>query len=235
MTNLATPSTVDLRSRAIAHVLKVILVRAGVVFLAAWSVHYWQAWVFVGLTAVSETITHGYLLRRDPALLERRIGQGMKAPKEQRSAQKTVQTTAMGLTLVTIVLAANDHCHGWSTVPTSVNLLGFVLVAASQAMVFLVFKTNTYAAATVEVHENQTVVSTGPYALVRHPMYTAVVVLLIGLPLALGSLWGVLPGMVMTAVLAARLKDEEKMLAGSLAGYTEYQSRVRHRLVPLVW
>jgi protein-S-isoprenylcysteine O-methyltransferase Ste14 len=225
----------DLRDRAAIHVIRMVLVRGLVVFLAAWTFHYWQAWVFVGLTAVAEGITHGYLLRRDPALLERRIGRELRVRKEERDAQKTVQNLAQGLMLVTIVLATQDHRHGWSSVPTSVCVLGFALVAAAQAMVFLVFRTNTYAASTVQVEANQKVVSSGPYALVRHPMYSALVVQLIGLPLGLGSLWALLPGMVMTVVLAVRLLDEEKFLATNLAGYQEYQSRVRHRLVPLVW
>jgi len=225
----------NLRNRAITHVFRMVLVRALVVFSAAMSFRYWQAWVFVGLTAVAEGGIHGYLLRHDPALLERRIGQDLRARKEERDSQKTVQNSAQLLTLVTIVLAIQDHRHGWSSVPTSVSVLGFALVAAAQAMVFLVFKTNTYAASIVAVEDNQKVVSSGPYALVRHPMYSALVVQLIGLPLGLGSLWGVLPGMVMTVVLAVRLLDEEKFLATNLAGYKEYQSRVRHRLVPLVW
>jgi protein-S-isoprenylcysteine O-methyltransferase Ste14 len=225
----------NLASRAVGHLLRVVIMRGLVVFLVAWTVNYWQAWVFVALSFLGEGATNLYMLRKDPALLERRIDKTKKAPTEDRQSQKTVTTIAQGLMLVTVVLAALDHRHGWSSVPTSVCVLGFVLMAASQYMVYLVFKTNTYAAATVQVEENQTVVSSGPYALVRHPMYTGIAVLLMGLPLGLGSLWAVLPGMLMTVVLAARLLDEEKFLATNLAGYTDYQSRVRHRLVPLVW
>jgi protein-S-isoprenylcysteine O-methyltransferase Ste14 len=146
-----------------------------------------------------------------------------------------VTTTAQSLMLMTVVLAANDHRHHWSSVPASVCVLGFVLMACAQYTVFMVLRTNTYAAATVQVEENQTVVSSGPYALVRHPMYSGLAVLLIGLPLGMGSLWALLPGAFMTLVLAVRLLDEEKFLASNLAGYPEYMSRVRHRLVPLVW
>jgi hypothetical protein len=199
----------NLRSRAVIQLIRHLLVRAVLVFPFAWTFHYWQAWAFLAVNLVGEGGTELYLYRKDPALLDRRLGQGVRARTEERTSQQKVQTAA--------------------------QLFGVALMALSLFMVFLVFKTNTYASATVQVEEDQQVVSSGPYALVRHPMYSAVLVSLIGIPLGLGSLWALLPGVVLTAVLAVRLLDEEKFLAKNLAGYPEYMSTVRHRLVPLVW
>jgi len=225
----------NLRSRAVIQLIRHLLVRAFLVFPFAGTFHYWQAWAFLAVNLVGEGGTELYLYRKDPALLDRRLGQGVRGRTEERTSQQKVQTAAQLLMMITMALAATDHRKGWSSVPASVCLVGVALMALSLFMVFLVFKTNTYASATVQVEENQHVVSSGPYALVRHPMYSALLVSLIGIPLGLGSLWALLPGVVLTAVLAVRLLDEEKFLAKNLAGYTEYMSTVRHRLVPLVW
>lgn len=225
----------SLASRALISLIRQLIVRVVFLLLFAWTVEYWQAWTFVALLFVWEGATSLYLYRRDPALLQRRLGQGVRARTEETAAQQKVQSAVQGLMLVTLALAATDHRKDWSSLSASVCVVGFVLLATALAMVFLVFKTNTYAAATVQVEQGQQVVSTGPYALVRHPMYAALVLQLVAQPLALGSLWALLPCVVVIAVLALRALDEEKFLVKNLAGYSEYMTRVRHRLVPLVW
>ena len=119
--------------------------------------------------------------------------------------------------------------------PPYLSIIGDVLVALGLYFVFLVFKENTFTSAIIEIDDEQRVISTGLYALVRHPMYIGALVMLIGVPLALGSLWGLITIVPMVFVLVARLLDEEKFLAKNLAGYSEYQSRVRSRLLPLIW
>jgi protein-S-isoprenylcysteine O-methyltransferase Ste14 len=133
------------------------------------------------------------------------------------------------------VVSALDHKHGWSNVPVFVILLGDLLVAVGLVLVLLVFRANPFAASTVTVEHGQTVISTGPYAFVRHPMYSGLLLVFLGLPLALGSWWGLLIFPLLVAVLIWRLTDEERYLAEHLPGYREYRSRVRSRLIPGVW
>ena len=133
------------------------------------------------------------------------------------------------------VVSALGHRFGWSPVPTAICLVGDVLVAVGLAVVMLVIIQNSYAAATVRVEAGQKLVSTGLYGLVRHPMYTGNVIAMVGIPLALGSYWGlvvVLPGLVL---LALRIRDEEKLLQEELDGYREYTQNIRYRLVPCMW
>jgi protein-S-isoprenylcysteine O-methyltransferase Ste14 len=135
----------------------------------------------------------------------------------------------------TVLLPAIDHRYGWSNVPTPIALLGNAIVALGFLAVLLVFRENTYGASTIQVAEGQKVISTGPYALVRHPMYAASLVLMAGIPLALGSWWGLLMLLPGSAILVWRLLDEESFLTRNLPGYAQYTDKVRHRLVPFVW
>jgi protein-S-isoprenylcysteine O-methyltransferase Ste14 len=178
-------------------------------------------------------VTTLYLLRRDPALLERRMSGGPTA--EKRPAQRLIMLgTSLGF-IALLVVPALDHRFGWSAVPFEAVVVGDVLVAVGFALIVRVYRENTFSSATIEVAENQTVISTGPYAIVRHPMYASGSLYLFGTPLALGSYWGLVPIAAMMPFLIWRLLDEERLLAKDLAGYAEYQKRVRHRLVPFVW
>jgi protein-S-isoprenylcysteine O-methyltransferase Ste14 len=202
-------------------------------FVPAGTVNYWQAWVFLVVVAISVWIPPIYLLRTNPAALQRRMRGGPAA--ESRVAQKVVIAGLYLSLAAMVVVSALDHRFGWSPVPPAICLVGDVLVAAGLGVVALVLIQNSYAASTVQVEAGQTVVSTGLYGLVRHPMYTGNVIMLVGIPLALGSCWGlvfVVPGLI---VLAVRIRDEEKLLREELTGYREYTQTVRHRLVPLMW
>ena len=154
---------------------------------------------------------------------------------EPRRVQRLIMLCASLGFVALLVVPALDHRFGWSRVSLVGVVTGDVLVALGFYLISRVFKENTYTSATVEVAENQKVISTGPYAIVRHPMYASAFLYLVGTPPALGSCWGLLPMAVLTPVLIWRLLDEERLLARDLAGYTEYQKRVRHRLVPFVW
>ncbi len=202
-------------------------------FLPAGTFNYWQAWVFLVVVAVPAWIPPVYLLRKDPVALQARMSGGPAA--ETRIAQKLIIAGLYASLAAMVVVSALDHRFGWSSVPTSICLVGDVLVAAGLGVSAAVVIQNSYAAATVRVKEGQTVVSTGLYGLVRHPMYTGNVIMMIGIPLALGSYWGlvfVAPGV---AVLAWRIRDEEKLLQQELDGYREYTQKVRYRLVPAMW
>ncbi len=134
-----------------------------------------------------------------------------------------------------LVVPSLDHRFSWSHIPLWLVLTGDLLVVFGFYTVFRVFRVNTFTAATVEVTEQQTVISTGPYAFVRHPMYTGALIMLFGTPLALASWWGLVPFLLMVAVIVVRLLDEEKMLLADLPGYPDYVTRVKYRLMPLVW
>lgn len=202
-------------------------------FVPAGTLHYWQAWVFLTVFAVSTWIPSVYLLRTNPEALGRRMRVGPLA--ETRTLQRIVITAIFICFPILFVLSALDHRFGWSAVPTPVCLLGDVLVAAGLVLSMLVIIQNGYAAANVAVEEGQTLVSTGLYGVVRHPMYVGNVALMVGTPLALGSYWGLLLLLPGLALLVLRILDEEKLLTRELPGYAAYTGQVRYRLLPYVW
>ena len=208
-------------------------VMALLLFGPAGTVRYWQAWVYLSIFTSASVLTTLYLMRRDPALLERRMRGGPTA--EKRPAQKLIMLcTSIGF-IALLVVPAFDHRFGWCAVPLAGVVAGDVLVAIGFYLIGLVYRENTFTSATIEVVENQKVISTGPYAIVRHPMYASGSFYLLGTPLALGSYWGVVPIAVMMPFLIWRLLEEERFLSRNLPGYSEYQKRVRYRLVPFVW
>jgi protein-S-isoprenylcysteine O-methyltransferase Ste14 len=204
-----------------------------ILFFPAGTFDYWQAWVFLVVVVLSAWIPTIYLQRKNPVVLERRMRGGPAA--ETRTAQKVVVGGLYLSLAAMVVVSVLDHRFGWSPVPTAICLVGDVLVAVGLGVVVLVIIQNSYAAATVQVEAGQKVVCTGLYGLVRHPMYTGNVIMMVGIPLALGSYWGlvfVVPGLI---VLASRIRDEEKLLQEELDGYREYTQKVRYRLMPYMW
>ena len=219
--------------KAFARQLFLLLAMAAVLFTLAGTLHYWQAWTFLAVYFTSSMAIILYLLRKDPKLLERRLGGGPLA--EKQTSQKIIKfLTSLGF-IGLILVSACDHRFAWSRLPASVALAGDALVALGWLAIFFVFKENSFASATIELAPDHKVISTGPYALVRHPMYAGGIVMLLGIPIALGSWWGVLVIAAMLPALIWRLLDEEKFLARNLPGYVEYQEKVRYRLAPRVW
>ena len=203
------------------------------VFWPAGTFDYGRGWAFIAVFAASTTIPSLYLAAKNPAALKRRMQAGPAA--ETRLLQKIIISIAFLAMGATIVVSALDFRFGWSSVPAAVSVAGDVLVAAGLGIAMLTTIQNGYASANITVESGQELVSTGMYSVVRHPMYFGNVVLMIGIPLALGSYWGllfVIPGL---AVLAVRILDEEKVLTQQLAGYPDYAQRVHYRLVPCVW
>jgi protein-S-isoprenylcysteine O-methyltransferase Ste14 len=202
-------------------------------FLAAGTFNYRQAWVLLVVFALSTWIPSIYLLRTNPVALQRRLRAGPTV--ETRVVQKVVIACWYLSLAAMFVVSALDHRFGWSPVPAAICLVGDVLVAVGLGVVMLVVIQNSYAAATVRVEAGQKLISTGLYGLVRHPMYTGNMIMIVGIPVALGSYWGlvfVIPGLI---VLGLRIHDEEKLLQEQLDGYHEYTQKVRYRLVPCMW
>lgn len=223
----------NLTGKTVLGFTQLISVLGILLLVPAWTLDYWQAWVYWFVFAASSALITAYLWKRDPKLLERRIDAGPGAETEK--TQKLIQLLAFLAFIGAMILPSLDHRYSWSAVPLPVVLAGDVVVALGFLIVFLVFKENTFAAATIAVSSDQKVVSTGPYAIVRHPMYSGALVMLLGTPLALGSWWGLLMFIPMTLIIAWRARDEERFLDKKLCGYEEYCRRVRYRLAPLVW
>lgn len=203
------------------------------IFLSAWTFDYWQAWAFLASITVATVMLTLYLMKHDPALLERRMRAGPTA--EKRTAQKLVMTLVVVAFFLEVVIAALDHRFAWSQPPAAVCLFGDALVLLSYLTFYFVCKENSFASATIELADNQKVVSTGPYRLVRHPMYSGGSLLFFGMPLALGSYWGLTLVFILLPVLLLRIVDEEKFLKDHLAGYNDYCQKVKYRLLPLVY
>jgi protein-S-isoprenylcysteine O-methyltransferase Ste14 len=203
------------------------------VFWPAGTFDYWRGWAFIAVFATATMIPSLYLAATNPAALKRRMQAGPAA--ETRPLQKIIITFAFLSMGAMIVVSTLDFRFGWSSVPTAVSVIGDVMVAVGLLIAMITTIQNGYAAANINVESDQKVVSTGFYALVRHPMYFGNVVLMLGIPLALGSYWGLLFVILGLVVLAVRILDEEKVLAQQLTGYTDYVQRVHYRLVPGVW
>lgn len=204
-----------------------------VLFLPAWTLNFWQAWVFILVFLVLVTLTGVYFSIKDPALMERRKQAGPAA--EQSTGQKIMITFAFISLLGVLIFSALDHHFRWSQMPAYVSIIGDGLVVLANVIWFYVQKENTFVGSTVQIYEGQKVILTGPYALVRHPKYVGDLVLIIGIPLALGSWWGLLILALSIPGLVWKILDEEKLLRKDLPGYVEYTQKVHYRLVPHLW
>jgi protein-S-isoprenylcysteine O-methyltransferase Ste14 len=202
-------------------------------FIPAGTLNYWQAWVFIAAFVVSTNVIGLYLLFHDPELLKRRQNFGPAA--ERNTTQKIIASVLILGSVGVLVFCALDHRFGWSPVPPAVSIIGDALVALGLLMNLAVLKENSYSSANIRTFQGQKVISTGPYALVRHPMYTGVLVMMLGMPLALDSRWGLVILALILPALALRILDEEKLLKRDLAGYLAYTHKVRYRLVPYLW
>src|SRR5262245_40061660 len=196
---------------ALAAVLALLL------FVPAGTMRYWQAWLYLSIFFGASLLTTRHLMRTDPALLQRRMSGGPTA--EQRAAQKVIMSFLSIGFIALLVVPALDRRFEWSAVPQYGVLVGDILVIVGFWLIFLVYRVNTFTAATIQVAEDQKVISTGPYAIVRHPMYASAALYLVGTPLALGSYWGLLALPAMLPFLIWRLLDEERLLARKLSGY----------------
>jgi protein-S-isoprenylcysteine O-methyltransferase Ste14 len=222
-----------LQMRAWVGLAALAMIMGLVLFVCAGTLRYWQAWVYLILFFGLSTVITRDLIRRDPALLERRLKAGPTA--EQRPQQRVVMLGASLGFIGLLVLPALDRRFAWSPVAPGGVVVGDVLFVLGFGFIGRVYRENTYTSATIEVAEGQQVITTGPYAVVRHPMYASALLYLIGTPLALGSYWGFVALAFMVPFLVWRLADEERLLARDLPGYTDYQQHVRYRLVPFLW
>lgn len=209
-------------------VIAYVIIGSGL-FLLAGTINYWQAWVYLGVGAVLSVLLILAVIK-DPILLESRTKGGPTG--EKRPIQKIIVLCAGLPAIAAFIVPGLDHRFGWSSVPFWLSIVGNFLIIISLWMVYLVFKENSFGSSTVEIVKDQKVISTGPYAIVRNPMYACAAVYFIGMSLALGSYWGLIASFLTILGLVWRLLDEEKFLAKNLPGYTEYCAKVRWHLIP---
>ncbi len=219
--------------RTVAGFLALMLALALALFLPAGSLSFWQAWVYLGIFAVCVILITAYLARYDLRLLASRVSAGPIA--ETQRSQQIIQSLASLCFIGLFIVAGLDYRFHWSEVPLAVVLVADAFVVLAFLIVFLVFKENTYTSGTIEVTEEQKVISTGPYSVVRHPMYVGGGLLLLATPFALGS-WVAIPlAVAVILVIVVRLLEEEKFLMANLDAYAEYLQKVRYRLIPFIW
>jgi protein-S-isoprenylcysteine O-methyltransferase Ste14 len=220
----------DLNKKAFAGLLYVFIAGAALIFLPAWTLNYWQAWVYLTVFMISISAVFIYLVKNDPELLARRVN-NIEETKSQKIIHFFINLTFAAV----IIVPALDHRFGWSAIPWYAVVIGDGFVALGILIIFFVFKENTFTALTIEVAHDQKVISTGPYSHVRHPMYFGGLVFILGIPIALGSWWGLVMIVLFAPILTWRILDEEKFLAKNLPGYIEYKNKVKYRLVPFIW
>lgn len=217
------------RAAAIRFVLCLIIL-PGALILTAGSLNYWQAWLYCAALLVPVTLVVLYFLKNNPEFLVRRMKM-----KEKEKTQKSIIKWSLPLFLLYLLLPSIDYRFGWSEMPAEWSIAALAAMLLSYFMILLVFKENEYAARTVEVEKGQKVISTGPYALVRHPMYTGFLLMMLATPIALGSYWTLLLFPPIPAIMVLRTLDEEKVLKRDLKGYGKYCDNVRWRLLPYLW
>lgn len=207
-----------------------ILIIGMMLFLPAGTFQYWQAWAWIAALFIPMGISLVYLAKNDPELLKRRT-----RTDERRPQQKWIIAASAVYFLVVFLLPGFDVRFGWSHVPAWLSLAADGLVIAAYTLYIIVLKTNTFASRVIEVEQGQQTITTGPYALVRHPMYLAMILMMVFSPLALGSYWAMLPSFALIFLLAARISNEEELLLTDLRGYREYTQKTRYRLFPGIW
>lgn len=231
--NTADKTTSSLKIKTLLSFVKLIAIIVLFLFAPAGSFNFWQAWIYSIIYVVSSAMVTFYLWKTNPELLARRVNAGPGAEKEK--IQKITHFFVILLFIAFLVISAFDHRFGWSHVPFYIVVLGDVLVVSGFFLFFLVFRENAFASSIVEVTTNQKVITTGPYSIVRHPLYVSGLIIMLGTPLALGSWWSLPIFIPFTLVVIWRLLDEEKFLSKNLQGYKEYCQRVHYRLIPFLW
>jgi protein-S-isoprenylcysteine O-methyltransferase Ste14 len=222
-----------LKIRALVRLFGLSLLMEALLFVPAGTLDYWQAWVFLATYLSASLAITLYLVKNDPKLLARRMKGGPIA--ETLRVQKIIMSFASVVFVSLLVVPALDHRFAWSSMPPLLAVAGDGMVLLGWLGIFFVFKENTFTSATIELAADHRVIATGPYSVVRHPMYSGGLILLLGTPIALGSWWGVLVMASIVPALIFRLFDEETFLARQLPGYLAYQKKVPYRLVPLIW
>jgi protein-S-isoprenylcysteine O-methyltransferase Ste14 len=224
------PDHQTLVKKVLVRLILGIIILGCIFFIPAGTLRYWEAWVWLGILFIPMFLAFMYLIKKFPEIIERRMQM-----REKEKPQKLIITISIFTSLIAFIIPGLDHRFGWSNVSTSVVVIADLCVLAGYLFFFRVLRENAYASRIIEVAEDQPVIQTGPYAVVRHPMYVAVLVMYGLSPLALGSWWAMLAMIPLPVTLIFRILNEEKVLIQDLPGYQEYTQKVRYRLIPYIW
>lgn len=224
------PVKLNVLKIAITKVIPVLLGLGAAIFLPAWTLNYWQGWIYLAVLLLPMAAVFLYMAKTDPELVARRLNMN-----ETNSGQKTIIRLSSPLFLLAYILPGFDVRLGWSKVPAVVSIIAAGMVLVGYYIFFRVIKENRFASRVIEVAQGQKVIDTGPYALVRHPMYTGMLLLYVMTPLALGSYWAMIPAAAIIPLIAARSVKEEELLTKDLPGYEAYLKKVKYRMLPGVW
>ena len=217
-------------SQALVKYFSGLLLAGLLLFLPAGTLGYWQAWLLIGILFVPMFIAGLIMMKKSPELLRKRLN-----VKEEQNEQKMVILFSGLLFLAVFVIAGLNFRFGWIVLPAAVSYAAAAVFLAGYALYAEVLKENEYLSRTIEVQEGQKVVDTGLYGVVRHPMYMTTILLFLSMPLVLGSLISFLLMLLYLPIIAARIKNEEKVLEEGLEGYADYKKRVRWRMIPFIW
>jgi len=220
----------DIRLKGILLYAAAIMIVGIALFVPAGTLDYWQAWAYMAALFIPVSFVVIYFLAKDPEFLKRRFEY-----REKEESQKKIISITSLIYAIAFLLPGLDHRFGWSEVPIEAVILADALILLGYLLVFLVFRENRYAARTVRVEEGQKVITTGPYSLIRHPMYLGVIAMYLATPIALGSYWAIIPMLGVIPGIVLRIKNEEEVLLRELEGYREYCKKTKYRLLPYIW
>ena len=206
----------------------IMIIMGAVLFLPAGSFQYWEAWILWTGFSVLTLFIAAYFSKKSPELLSRRM-------KYKEKETKIKPPVILNLCFLCYVIPGLDYRFHWSDVPFWAVIASNAAVILGHLFIILVFKENSYASTVIQVEQEQQVISTGPYSLVRHPMYLGLIIMILFAPLALGSYWAVIPALLCIPMNVYRILGEEEVLLRELPGYQEYCAKTRYRLVPLIW
>lgn len=219
-----------MKTKAILLTILGVVVLAAMLFVPAGTLSYWQAWLYMGVLFVPMSTALGYFLKHDPALLERRMRM-----KEKEMVQRGLIRWASIIFFLAFLVPGFDQRFGWSDVPAALAIICNYITLAGYLLVLRTLRENSYASRVVEVEKGQKVITTGPYAVVRHPMYVGVLLMFLSTPLALGSYWAIIGFVPLVPIIVLRTLNEEEVLRRDLPGYKEYCQKTRYRLIPYLW
>lgn len=220
----------NLLTQALAKFFLGVIILGILIFLPAWSLHYWQGWLLMGILFVPMFVAGLVMLAKNPDLLRKRLN-----AKEQEAEQKTVVKLSGLFFITAFVVAGLNWRFGWWVLPDWAVWVAAGLFLASYLLYAEALRENTFLSRTIEVQENQKVIDTGLYGIVRHPMYMATTILFLAMPLVLASPFSFLIMLGYIPVIAKRIKNEEKVLEEGLVGYAEYKKKVKYRILPFIW
>ena len=216
--------------QAIAKFLLGFALVAALLFVPAGSFGYWQAWLFLGVLFVPMFCAGIVMMIKSPALLKKRLN-----AKEKQSEQKAVLLLSGLMFLAAFVLAGLNYRFGWFMLPTWVCIAAAGVFLLAYVLYAEVLRENVYLSRTIEVQENQKVIDTGLYGIVRHPMYMSTLLLFLAMPLVLGSVFSFAVMLLYIPIIAKRIRGEEQILEAGLDGYAAYKKRVRYKVIPFIW